>query len=44
MKDKNKKMNIIQYSKSMDKNLRMINKNKNLKELLQEMNNIKIIY
>ena len=40
MKDKNKKMNIIQYSKSMDKNLRMINKNKNLKELLQEMNNI----
>ena len=40
MKDKNKKMNIIQYSKSMDKNLRMINKNKNLNELLQEMNNI----
>jgi len=40
MEGKNKKLNIIQYSKSMDKNLRMINKNKNLKELLQEMNNI----
>ena len=40
MKTQNKRMNIIQYSKSMDKNLRMLNKNKNLKELLQEMNNI----
>ena len=40
MKSKNKKVNIIQYSKSMDKNLRMINQNKNLNELLQDMNNI----
>ena len=40
MKAKNKKMNIIQYSKSVDKNLRIINKNKNLKELLQDFNNI----
>jgi len=40
MEGKSKKLNIIQYSKSMDKNLRIINKNKNLKDLLQEMNNI----
>ena len=40
MKTKNKKMDIIQYSKSMDKNLRLINKNKNLKEILQDFNNI----
>ena len=40
MKSKNKKVNIIQYSRSMDKNLRMINQNKNLNELLQDMNNI----
>ena len=40
MNNKTKKMNIIQYSKSMDKNLRVINKNKNLKELLLDMNNI----
>lgn len=40
MKNQRKKLNVIQYSKSMDKNLRMINKNKNLNELLQEMNNI----
>ena len=40
MKNKTKRLNVIQYSKSMDKNLRMINKNKNLNELLQEMNNI----
>jgi len=40
MKGKNQKLNIIQYSKSMDKNLKMLNKNKNLNELLQEMNNI----
>ena len=40
MKNKVRKMNIIQYSKSMDKNLRIINKNINLKELLQDMNNI----
>ena len=40
MNDKNKKMNIIQYSKSMDKNLKLISKNKKLKDLLQEMNNV----
>ena len=40
MNNKTRKMNIIQYSKSMDKNLRIINKNINLKELLQDMNNI----
>ena len=40
MNNKTKKMNIIQYSKSMDKNLRILNKNKNLKEILQDMNNI----
>jgi len=40
MEGKSKKLNIIQYSKSMDKNLRIINKNQNLKDLLQEMNNI----
>ena len=40
MKSKNKKVNIIQYSRSMDKNLRMLNQNKNLNELLQDMNNI----
>ena len=40
MKTKNKKMDIIQYSKSMDNNLRLINKNKNLKEILQDFNNI----
>ena len=40
MKTKNKKMDIIQDSKSMDKNLRLINKNKNLKEILQDFNNI----
>ena len=40
MNDKNKKMNIIQYSKSMDKNLKLISKNKKLKDLLQQMNNV----
>ena len=40
MNDKNKNMNIIQYSKSMDKNLKLISKNKKLKDLLQEMNNV----
>ena len=44
MKTKNKKMDIIQYSKSMDKNLRLINKNKNLKEILQDFNHINQIY
>ena len=40
MNSKTKNMNIIQYSKSMDKNLRLISNDKNLKELIQDMNNI----
>lgn len=40
MNGKNGKMNILQYSKSMDKNMKMINNNRNLKELLQDFNNI----
>ena len=40
MIEKNKKMNIIQYSKSMNKNLRFLNRNHNLNELLQDINNI----
>jgi archaellum biogenesis ATPase FlaH len=40
MNRKTKNMNIIHYSNSMNKNLRLISSDKNLKELIQDMNNI----
>ena len=40
MKNKEEKKNIMQYSKSIDKNLKLINKNKELKEIIPELNNI----
>ena len=42
MKNRNKteKINIIKNSKSVNKNLIFIQKNKDLKEFLQELNNI----